>query len=293
MGKDVMIKLNHVQKKYPDFSMDCSLTVYPGMITGLIGANGEGKSTTFKLILGLIGKEAGEMEVLGKKRECSNDGKQPEKEILQQTGVVLAETGFGSYFTIHDIIPFLEDLYPEFEKDKFLQYCEEYKLPMNKKIKEFSTGMKRKLQIFAAITHKAKLLLLDEPTSGLDVVAREQMLTLLREYMETEGRAILISSHLSGDLETFCDDIYLIQKGTIIFHEEMDRLLDAYGLLKVSDEVYKKMDKSHIICRKKENFGWSCLTDQKAYYQMHNPEIVIEKGSVDELILLMAGGERI
>ena len=232
MGKDVMIKLNHVQKKYPDFSMDCSLTVYPGMITGLIGANGEGKSTTFKLILGLIGKEAGEMEVLGKKRECSNDGKQPEKEILQQTGVVLAETGFGSYFTIHDIIPFLEDLYPEFEKDKFLQYCE-------------------------------------------------------------EGRAILISSHLSGDLETFCDDIYLIQKGTITFHEEMDRLLDAYGLLKVSDEVYKKMDKSHIICRKKENFGWSCLTDQKAYYQMHNPEIVIEKGSVDELILLMAGGERI
>lgn len=134
---------------------------------------------------------------------------------------------------------------------------------------------------------------IDEPTSGLDVVAREQMLTLLREYMETEGRAILISSHLSGDLETFCDDIYLIQKGTITFHEEMDRLLDAYGLLKVSDEVYKKMDKSHIICRKKENFGWSCLTDQKAYYQMHNPEIVIEKGSVDELILLMAGGERI
>ena len=161
MGKDVMIKLNHVQKKYPDFSMDCSLTVYPGMITGLIGANGEGKSTIFKLILGLIGKEAGEMEVLGKKRECSNDGKQPEKEILQQTGVVLAETGFGSRFTIHDIIPFLEDLYPEFEKDKFLQYCEKYKLPMNKKIKEFSTGMKRKLQIFAAITHKAKLLLLD------------------------------------------------------------------------------------------------------------------------------------
>ena len=110
----------------------------------------------------------------------------------------------------------MSDVYencPAFENDKFLQYCEEYKLPMNKKIKEFSTGMKRKLQIFAAITHKAKLLLLDEPTSGLDVVAREQMLTLLREYMETEGRAILISSHLSGDLETFCDDIYLIQKG--------------------------------------------------------------------------------
>ena len=205
MGKDVMIKLNHVQKKYPDFSMDCSLTVYPGMITGLIGANGEGKSTTFKLILGLIGKEAGEMEVLGKKRECSNDGKQPEKEILQQTGVVLAETGFESYFTIHDIIPFLEDLYPEFEKDKFLQYCEEYKLPMNKKIKEFSTGMKRKLQIFAAITHKAKLLLLDEPTSGLDVVAREQMLTLLRgldmerQHISRSYMGYLICHH-SGSL---------------------------------------------------------------------------------------------
>ena len=291
MGKDVMIKLNHVQKKYPDFSMDCSLTVYPGMITGLIGANGEGKSTTFKLILGLIGKEAGEMEVLGKKRECSNDGKQPEKEILQQTGVVLAETGFGSYFTIHDIIPFLEDLYPEFEKDKFLQYCEEYKLPMNKKIKEFSTGMKRKLQIFAAITHKAKLLLLDEPTSGLDVVAREQMLTLLREYMETEGRSILISSHISSDLESLCDDIYMIDKGLIVLHENTDVLLDEYGLIKADEKQYELLDKQHILKVKKEQYGYSCLTDERAFYAENYPQLAIERGSVDKVITMMIKGE--
>ena len=288
MGKDVMIKLNHVQKKYPDFSMDCSLTVYPGMITGLIGANGEGKSTIFKLILGLIGKEAGEMEVLGKKRECSNEGKQPEKEILQQTGVVLAETGFGSRFTIHDIIPFLEDLYPEFEKDKFLQYCEKYKLPMNKKIKEFSTGMKRKLQIFAAITHKAKLLLLDEPTSGLDVVAREQMLTLLREYMETEGRAILISSHIVTDLEKICDYVVFLHKGRVQMAGEKDELLERYALLNMTHEDYAAMEK-HGVARMLEGHGGVRVLMER---QAAPRGAQTERLGLEDMMLLLEKGEK-
>lgn len=116
--------------------------------------------------------------------------------------------------------------------------------PHDKKIKDFSTGMKRKLQVLAAISHGADFLILDEPTAGLDVLARDEMLTMLREYMETEGRSILISSHISSDLEDFCDDIYMIDEGKIVMHEDTDVLLNEYGLLKVREEQYEKLDKS-------------------------------------------------
>ena len=163
---------------------------------------------------------------------------------------------------------------------------------MNKKIKDFSTGMKRKLQVLAAISHGADFLILDEPTAGLDVLARDEMLTMLREYMETEGRSILISSHISSDLEDFCDDIYMIDEGKIVMHEETDVLLNEYGLLKVREEQYEILDKSYIIRSKKENFGYSCLTNEKQFYEENYPDVVIEKGSIDELIMMMIRGER-
>lgn len=133
---------------------------------------------------------------------------------------------------------------------------------------------------------------IDEPTAGLDVLARDEMLTMLREYMETEGRSILISSHISSDLEDFCDDIYMIDDGNIVMHEETDTLLNEYGLLKVSEEQYEKLDKSYIIRSKKENFGYSCLTNEKQFYEENYPDVVIEKGSIDELIMMMIRGER-
>ena len=149
--------------------------------------------------------------------------------------------------------------------------------------------MKRKLQVLAAISHGADFLILDEPTAGLDVLARDEMLTMLREYMETEGRSILISSHISSDLEDFCDDIYMIDDGKIVMHEETDTLLNEYGLLKVSEEQYEKLDKSYIIRSKKENFGYSCLTNEKQFYEENYPDVVIEKGSIDELIMMIRG----
>ena len=115
------------------------------------------------------------------------------------------------------------------------------------------------------------------------------MLTMLREYMETEGRSILISSHISSDLEDFCDDIYMIDDGKIVMHEETDTLLNEYGLLKVREEQYEKLDKSYIIRSKKENFGYSCLTNEKQFYEENYPDVVIEKGSIDELIMMIRG----
>lgn len=280
-----MVKLENVKKRYKDFELDCSMEIPEGQITGLIGQNGAGKSTAFKAMLGLIRVDSGQIKILGKAPETL----QPEDK--EQIGVVLAGSGFNGYLSIDDLLPMLKAMYRVFDEAWFVNMCERFQLPRKKKIKEFSTGMKRKLQILAAVSHDAKLLILDEPTSGLDVVAREQVLDILREYMEKEGRSILISSHISGDLEGFCDDLYMIDDGKIILHEDTDRLLEEYGVLKVSEEQYEAIDSSYIMKRRKESFGYSCLTDQKRFYQENYPEIVIEKGSIDELMMIMIQGE--
>ena len=283
-----MLKITDLKKSYGSFQLDCSLEVPAGCITGLIGANGAGKSTTIKAILGLISKESGTIELFGKEIE-ELTGK--EKENL---GVVLSDSGFSIYLTIRDIVSILSALYSGFDKKKFLDYCIRYELPLKKPLKEFSTGMKAKLKIFTAICHGADFLLLDEPTTGLDVLAREDLLNILREYMEeNENRSILISSHISSDLEGLCDDLYMIEKGKIVFHEDMDTLLGEYALLKVTEEQYAGMDKQYVLQISRESYGYACLTNQKQFYLDNYPGITIEKGNVDEVIALMVRGEKI
>ena len=282
-----MVKLEKVKKQYKDFELDCSMEIKEGWITGLVGQNGAGKSTAFKAMLGLIRSDSGKIEILGKTPELLG------KEEREQIGVVMAGSGFNGYLSINDLIPIFDAMYQKFDKAWFLKECEKFKLPLKKKIKEFSTGMNRKLQILAALSHDAKLLILDEPTAGLDVVAREQILNMLREYMEMPGRSILISSHISSDLEGFCDDLYMIDNGKIVLHEETDRLLDEYGVLKVSKEQYQELDHTYILKKHKDTFGYRCLTDQKQFYQENYPGIVIEKGNIDELITIMIQGEKI
>ena len=281
-----MLRLENVEKRYKDFALDCSMEVREGCVTGLIGANGAGKSTTFRAILGLIHTDGGKIEILGR----TPDQLRPEDR--ERIGVVLADSEFSGYLSIKDLIPVLENLYSQFNRDRFVEKCEEFQLPLNKKIKEFSTGMKRKLQVLAALSYNAELLIMDEPTAGLDVLARDSLLQMLREYMEQEGRSILISSHISTDLEGFCDDIYMIDHGQIIMHEETDALLSDYALLKVTDEQYRDLEKEYILRYKKEEFGYSCLTNQKQFYLENYPSIVIEKGSIDEVIMMMVRGEK-
>ena len=281
-----MLRLENVEKRYKDFALDCSMEVREGCVTGLIGANGAGKSTTFRAILGLIHTDGGKIEILGR----TPDQLRPEDR--ERIGVVLADSEFSGYLSIKVLIPVLENLYSQFNRDRFVEKCEEFHLPINKKIKEFSTGMKRKLQVLAALSYNAELLIMDEPTAGLDVLARDSLLQMLREYMEQEGRSILISSHISTDLEGFCDDIYMIDHGQIIMHEETDVLLSDYALLKVTDEQYRDLEKEYILRYKKEEFGYSCLTNQKQFYLENYPSIVIEKGSIDEVIMMMVRGEK-
>ncbi len=276
-----MIRLDNVVKQYDKFRLDCSLQVPEGRVTGLIGRNGAGKSTAFKTMLGLIEIEGGTVEVFGKaaKNLTAKD--------REQIGVVLADSGFSGYLRIKDLMPVLDTLYTDFSREQFMAGCERMELPINKKIKEFSTGMKRKLQILAALSHNARLLILDEPTAGLDVVARDELLNLLREYMETEGRSILISSHISSDLEGICDDVYLIENGRMLLHEDTDVLLNEYGLLKVTFEQFAMLDQRYLLRKKKESFGYSCLTNKRQFYQDNFPSVVIERGDIDKVILML------
>ena len=273
--------LDNVKKKYKAFELNMNMTLEPGTITGLIGRNGAGKSTTFKAILGLIKLTDGKVLIDGKEPK---DLKAADKENI---GVVLSDSGFSGYMTVKDVIATMSAMYKKFDKSDFIAKCEHFSIPLNQKIKEFSTGMKAKLKVLLAMSHGAKLLILDEPTSGLDVVVRNEILDLLREYMEDEDNSILISSHISSDLEGLCDDVYFIENGQIIMHEETDTLMDEYGILKVTPEQYEKLEKEYIICMKKDKYGCTCLTNQKQYFMENHPDIVIEKSEIDEIITLM------
>lgn len=190
-----MLRIENLRKSYDTFRLDCSMEVLSGRVTGLVGQNGAGKSTTFKAVLGLIRPDGGRIEILGK------DSAQFGAKDKEKLGVVLSNAGFSGYLTIKDIVPVMASLYARFDRGFFLEQVRRFGLPDNQKIKEFSTGMKAKLKVLTAISHRAQLLILDEPTAGLDVVARDELLELLRAFMEQdEDRGILISSHISGDL---------------------------------------------------------------------------------------------
>lgn len=279
-----MIVLEQVKKNYQDFTLDCSLTVPEGCVTGLVGRNGAGKSTTFKAVLGLIGIDGGSARVFGKPAAKLT------KADREQMGVVLSNAGFSEYLKVQDLVPILRNMYHSFDEAGFLHKCGRLRIPLDKQMKDFSTGMRQKLQITAALSHQARLLILDEPTAGLDVVTRELLLDMLREYMEQEGRSILISSHISTDLESFCDDIYLIDEGKIVLHEDTDILLSSYGILKVTPEQYEKLDKRYLLSEKREDYGYRCLTGEKRFYQENYPDVVVENGGIDELILMREGG---
>lgn len=282
-----MIVAKNLRKNYTGFSLNVDFEIPKGRITGLVGKNGAGKSTTIKLILGLVKPDAGEIIVMGTK---STELGVKEKENL---GVALAESGFSPYLSVAAIVKILKKSYPAFAEDKFREDCVKLHIPMDKPLKEFSTGMKAKLRVLIALTHNAKLLIMDEPTAGLDVEARGEVLDMIRDYMvEDETRTVLITSHISSDLESICDDIYLIHNGEVIFHEDTDVIMDECGILKVDEETFRSLDQSYLMKTVKTSYGYSCFTKEKRFYMENYPGIVVENGNIDDLILMLTGGVR-
>lgn len=278
-----MVKVDKLIKNYGDFHLEVSLEIPKGRVSGLVGKNGAGKSTTIKAILGLIRPDGGSVTINGKEASAMSAVDK------YSIGVALSDSGFSGQLCIQDVISILGSMYPDFRPDYFKDCCQRLGLPLNKQIKDFSTGMKAKLRVLAAISHRARLLVMDEPTAGLDIEARNEILDLLRNYLqEDEKRSILITSHISSDLEGLCDDIYLIHDGKIILHEDTDAILSDYGLLKVDEGAFGKLDKKYILKSKKVNFGYECITNERQFYAENYPDIIIEGGCIDDLILMMS-----
>ena len=281
-----MVKVDNLVKNYGDFRMNISLEVPDGHVTGIVGKNGAGKTTAIKAILGLIRPDEGHVTVKGQEASKLTGA---QKSLI---GAALSDSGFSSYLRVKDVICILRKRYPMFDEPFFRTNCEKQGLPLDKKIQDFSTGMRAKLRVLTAISHRADLLIMDEPTAGLDIEARNDILDLLRQYLlVNENCSILLTSHISSDLEGLCDDIYLIHEGKILLHEDTDTILDSYAILKISEDTYEKLDKSYILSTKKEPFGYVCFTGEKQFYAENYPGIVIENGSIDDLILMLTGGK--
>lgn len=280
-----MLEVKGLKKNYGTFHLDCSFKVEDNQIVGLIGRNGAGKSTIFKSILNLIKSDAGEIKLFDKNVAVLS------RADKAKIGVTMPDSSFSDEFTIADISKIMAAFYNKFNPGEFKKQCLKLGLPINKKTKDFSTGMFAKLKILLALSYQADFLLLDEPTSGLDVGVRQDILKMLQQYMNNNpSRSILISSHISTDLEELCDKVVLIDQGKVLLKEDADRISDEYGVIKVSKTDYKKLDKKYLLKSNPKSYGYACLTDQRQYYQDNYPDLAIEKSSIDDVLLLLTKG---
>ena len=281
------IEVNNLSKKYDTFELkNINFTVPKGSIVGFVGENGAGKTTTIKSILNIT-NSSGSIKILGK------NIKQYEKEIKQNIGVVLDDSFLSEYLTAKQINSIMKDIYNEWNENKYINYLKQFNLPINKLLKDYSSGMKMKLKIATAISHNPKLLILDEPTSGLDPVVRNEILDIFRNYIEEdETRSIFISTHITTDLEHISDYIVFIEKGEIIFNIPTAELLENYGIIKCSKEEFSKIDEQDYIRFKQEKYQYEVLTDNKENIIKKYDITTIDKPSIEDIMLLYVKGEK-
>ena len=278
------IEVNNLSKKYDTFELkNINFTVPKGSIVGFVGENGAGKTTS---ILNIT-NSSGSIKILGK------NIKQYEKEIKQNIGVVLDDSFLSEYLTAKQINSIMKDIYNEWNENQYINYLKQFNLPINKLLKDYSSGMKMKLKIATAISHNPKLLILDEPTSGLDPVVRNEILDIFRNYIEEdETRSIFISTHITTDLEHISDYIVFIKNGEIIFNLPTIELLENYGIIKCSKEDFSKIDEQDYIRFKQEKYQYEVLTDNKENIIKKYDITTIDKPSIEDIMLLFVKGEK-
>ena len=279
------IEIKNVTKKYDGFLLDkISFDVPAGSIVGLIGENGAGKTTTIKSILNII-KSEGTVKIFNK------DINQNEKEIKQNIG--LDDSFLSTYLTPKYINSVMKEFYKNWDEEKYNKLLKQFGLPSDKLIKDFSSGMKMKLKIATAISHNPKLLILDEPTSGLDPVVRNEILDIFRKYIEEdETRSILLSSHITTDLEHISDYIIFIDRGKTILNVPTNELLENYGIIKCSKEEFAKISEDDYISYRKSKYQYEVLTSDKNKIKKKYNISSIDKPSIEDIMLFYIRGER-
>lgn len=276
---DDILKIKGLKKSLNDFYLGpLDLNIKRGSIVGYIGENGAGKSTTIKLILGDMKKDSGEIYIFGKKIE---DLTEDEKKKI---AFVFEDFFFPQELNIKEVEKFHSMYYGNFwEKETFDRLLKRFNLPEKKKISTFSRGMKMKLSLILALSHKPDLLILDEATSGLDPVARDDILDILLEFIQDENKSIMISSHILSDLEKIADEIAFLHRGKLIFVENKDKLKEDYGLVSLSKEEFESLDKNSIIAVRDHKFGKECLVKKELIPQ----NLEVENVSIEEIMVYM------
>lgn len=275
-----VIEVKNVTKDYGDFKLDhASFCVPEGAVCGFIGQNGAGKTTTIKLILDVIGADEGEIFLFGE--NIRHDS----AKLREDIGVVFDEMGFHEFMTGQDINIMMKNIYQNWDEAVFFDYLKRFSLPKKKRCGDFSRGMRMKLQIAVALSHNAKLLIMDEPTSGLDPIVRNEMLQIFREYVVEEDHTILLSSHITGDLEKIADEVVFINSGKIILSGNKDEIMESHGLLKCKKDELAKISKSFIVHAQSSTFATEVLVNDRKACQKLYPEMVIEPASLEDIMI--------
>lgn len=283
-----VIEIKNLKKKYDNqFQLgEINLSIPSGCIIGLIGENGAGKTTLIKSILNIINIDSGQIKIFDK------DYKKKESEIKEDIGAVLDNMFFPELLTANDINNIMKSIYKNWDQALFYKYLTNFNLPNNKKIKTLSKGMRKKLEIATSLSHHPKLLILDEPTSGLDPVVRNDILDIFLDFIQDENHTILLSTHITSDLEHIADEIIFINSGKIILNKNRDELLDNYGILKCDFNSFKDISKEDIICYKKNKYNYEILVSDRNKISKKYKDYIVDKITLEELMVLIIKGEK-
>lgn len=279
------LEISNLTKQYDGFCLDhININVKQGSIMGFIGENGAGKSTTIKSIINLVHPDEGNIEILGMHI------KDNEIQIKEQIGVVFDECHFHESLRAGDINIFMSKIYSNWDEKVYYDYLKRFKLPVKKIIKEYSRGMKMKLSIAVALSHNPKLLLLDEATSGLDPVIRNEILDVFYDFIQDEEHSILMSSHITGDLEHIADYITFIHEGKIVFSDSKDNILENYAIIRCSKADFSTIDFSDIVGQRTNSYSYEILIDKKDEAKKKYKNLVIDPASLEDIMLFYGKG---
>lgn len=281
------ITIKNLNKSYKNFALqDVSFSVPKGSIMGFVGENGAGKTTTLKSILNLISYDSGNIEIFGL------DNIKNEKEIKEQIGVVFEGSNFHDNLNTNNISKIMSYIYKNWDDTLFKEYLKKLRVPDNKLIKEFSKGNKMKLSIAVALSHKPKLLILDEATSSLDPIVREEILDIFLDFIQDEEHSIILSSHITSDLDKIADYITFIHKGKIVFSKNKDELIDTMGILKCNSNDFAKLTNEDYSYYRKSQFGYEVLLKDKYKFITKHPNLIVDNTSIEEIMLFYVRGDK-
>ena len=282
-----VIEIKDVVKDYGDFKLDhICFTVPEGSVCGFIGQNGAGKTTTIKLILDIIKRDGGEIKVFGENIDVNSAA------LRENIGVVFDEMGFHDFMTAKDLNIMMKNIYKNWDEELFFEYLKKFSLPSKKKCGDFSRGMRMKLQIAVALSHHAKLLVLDEPTSGLDPIVRNEMINIFRDFVVEEDHTILLSSHITGDLEKIADEVVFIDGGKIVLAGNKDEILEKHAILKCKKDEVALISKAIIVGMEQSSFGAEILVNDRNAAEKLYPEMVLESAALEEIMIYYVNSKR-